>query len=144
MKRFYIFIFGILMCVVTVFGSADIDRDQKLTGSDTTRLGQCVTHRQLVSDFGATDEEADAAVGLTYANDCTAMADIDGDSLITGGDTTRLGQCITHMQLVNDFGALKEEANAALGIDYDNDCQLVVVTDGMVWDVGQWDVTLWQ
>ena len=111
MKRLCIFIFGILIGAGSVFGNADIDRDGSLTSSDTTRLRQCVTHQQLVVDFGATEEEADAAVGLVYARDCDFVVEIDGESPITSSDTTRLRQCITHTQLMDDFGASEEEAN---------------------------------
>lgn len=104
----------------------DIDNDGQLTGGDTTRMGQCITHTQFVNDFGATPTQADEALGIVYQDDCTRITDLDGDSLQTGGDTTRLGQCITHTQFVDDFGATESEANTALGITYSTDCSIVI------------------
>jgi len=100
----------------------DIDNDNQLTGGDVTRIGQCITHSQFVNDFGATQEQANTALGIDYQIDCTRVNDIDGDYQQTGGDTTRLGQCITHIQIVNDFGATEAQANTALGITFAIDC----------------------
>lgn len=51
----------------------DLDGDEKITGSDTLTLAQCIKHHDLVHLSGNSEIEANAALEITYATDCNLV-----------------------------------------------------------------------
>ena len=54
---------------VDCFRIADLDNDTVVTGSDTSRLSQCIAHNQLQSQ-GMTTADANTILGMDFSTYC--------------------------------------------------------------------------
>lgn len=124
MKQALLTLLIFITTATTLLANADFTGDGKVDFSDHNRLKKCLTFNEWMS-LGLPLQEAQNILNIVYERDCQTIKDLDGDGVIDWSDHQRLELCLTHIDL-RMFGTMTiEDADAALGMNFEQDCDAI-------------------